>query len=104
AGEPSTDPAFLPPEVAHDGRLEVLEQRLRDYENRAGQEREASERLSNALSAVQDGVAGTQEQISALTERLAAIEHGGGGLHEALNAALARLAGAGGGTRETPPP
>src|SRR5262245_31730117 len=56
-GEPVTDPAFLPPEVAHDGRLEVLEQRLRDHDNRAGQEREASERLSNAVSAVQDRVA-----------------------------------------------
>src|SRR5262245_35854962 len=102
AGEPATDPAFLPPEVAHDGRLEVLEQRLRDYENRAGQEREASERLSNAVSAVQDRVAGAQEQISALAERLAAIEHGVGGLHEALNAALARLTAAELATGKTP--
>src|SRR5262245_3055101 len=101
-GEPATDPAFLPPEVAHEGRLEVLEQRLRDYENRAGQEREASERLSNAVSAVQDRVAGTHEQISALAERLAAIEHGVGGLHEALNTALARLAAAESSSGKTP--
>jgi len=102
AGEPVTDPAFLPPEVAHEGRLEVLEQRLRDYENRAGQEREASERLSNAVSAVQDRLAGTQDQISALTERLAAIEHGVGGLHEALNGALARLTAAESTSGKTP--
>jgi signal recognition particle receptor subunit beta/uncharacterized coiled-coil protein SlyX len=101
-GEPGTDPAFLPPEVAHEGRLEVLEQRLRDYENRAGQEREASERLSNAVSAVQDRIAGTQEQLSALTERLAAIEHGVGGLHEALNAALGRLMAAESAAGKTP--
>jgi signal recognition particle receptor subunit beta/predicted nucleic acid-binding Zn-ribbon protein len=101
-GEPVTDPAFLPPEVAHEGRLEVLEQRLRDYENHAGQEREASERLSNAVSAVQDRVAGAQEQIAALSERLAAIEHGVGGLHEALNAALGRLAAAESATGKTP--
>lgn len=101
-GSPGTDPAFLPPEVAHEGRLEVLEQRLRDYENRAGQEREASERLSNAVSAVQDRIAGTQEQLSALTERLAAIEHGVGGLHEALNAALGRLMAAESAAGKTP--
>jgi signal recognition particle receptor subunit beta/uncharacterized coiled-coil protein SlyX len=102
AGEPVTDPAFLPPEVAHEGRLEVLEQRLRDSENRAGQEREASERLSNAVSAVQDRVTGAQEQLTSLVERLAAVEHGIGGLHEALNAALARLAAAESSAGKTP--
>jgi mutual gliding-motility protein MglA len=94
ATEVPTEPAFLPVEIAHDGRLEVLEQRLRESENRAGQEREATERLSAAVSAVQDGVAGAQEHLAAMAERLAAVERGVGGLHEALGSAMGRLAAA----------
>ncbi|MFY9552603.1 MAG: ADP-ribosylation factor-like protein [Thermoanaerobaculia bacterium] len=94
AAELVTDPAFLPAEAAQEGRIELLEQRLRESEIRAGQEREASERLATAVSAVQDRVSGSQEQLAALAERLAAVEHGVGGLHEALGSALSRLAAA----------
>ena len=111
ASSPDTDPAvmpretarisdmdpgarFLPAEAAHDERVDVLEQRFQEAESRALREREAVERLSDAVAATENRVAGLTEHLSALGERLAAVERGVGGLHEALGGALQRLAAA----------
>jgi len=85
-------PTFLPAEVAHDERIEVLEQRLRESDVRAGREREAAERLSGAVAGIQDHVAAASEHLSALAERLSVVERSIGGLHETLGSALQRLA------------
>lgn len=89
--EPS-QPAFLPSEAAQDERIELLEQRLREADDRGAREREAAERLGEAVASVQERVAAASTQLVALAERLAAIEQGVGGLHETLGSALQRLA------------
>ncbi len=85
--------AFLPAEVARDERLVMLEERLKESDARAGREREAAERLSAAVSGVQDRVAAETEHLCALAERLSTVERGVGSLHEAMGAALEKLAG-----------
>jgi mutual gliding-motility protein MglA len=85
-------PAFLPAETAQDERLELLEQRLREADDRGAREREAAERLGEAVASVQERVAAASTQLAALAERLASIEQGVGGLHQALGSALERLA------------
>jgi signal recognition particle receptor subunit beta/predicted nucleic acid-binding Zn-ribbon protein len=92
APEPETQPALLPAETAQDERIELLEQRLREADDRAGREREAAERLGEAVSSVQERVTAASAQLAALGERLAAVEQGVGGLHEALGSALQRFA------------
>ena len=90
--EPVGVPEFLPAEPAGDGRVDWLEQRLQASEDRAGQEREASERLMQMVSALERRVDGTNETLSALAEKLAGLEKGVGGLHETVHAAVQRLA------------
>ena len=85
-------PAFLPNETAQDERIELLEQRLREADDRAAREREAAERLGEAVSSVQERVAAASTQLAALGERLAAVEQGVGSLHETLGSALQRFA------------
>ena len=84
-------PAFLPAETAQDERIELLEQRLREADDRAAREREAADRLGEAVSSVQERVAAASTQLAALGDRLAAVEQGIGGLHEALGSALQRF-------------
>jgi signal recognition particle receptor subunit beta len=90
--EPTTDPAFLPPEAAADGRIDGLEQRLQAAENRADHEREASEPLSQAIAALRERADAWNTHLSDLAERLAAIEKGVGGLHETIGSLLQRIA------------
>ncbi len=93
SAEPAAASAFLTAEAAHDDRIDVLEQRLREVDARAGREREASERLFETVASTEGRLAAAIEHVSALTERLSAVERGVGGLHEALGSALQRLAG-----------
>ncbi len=98
AGEPvsaesGAASAFLTAEAAHDDRIDVLEQRLREVDGRAGREREAAERLFETVASTEGRLAAAIDHVSALTERLSAVERGVGGLHEALGSALQRLAG-----------
>ncbi|MEX0880773.1 MAG: ADP-ribosylation factor-like protein [Thermoanaerobaculia bacterium] len=83
--------AFLPAEVAHDDRIELLELRVREADDRASRERETAERLGQAVSSVQERVAAASGELAALAERLTAIEKGVGGLQESLGSALQRL-------------
>ncbi|HEY3202280.1 MAG TPA: ADP-ribosylation factor-like protein [Thermoanaerobaculia bacterium] len=88
---PVTDPAFLPTEVALEEKVDVLEQRLREAEDRAGREREAAERLGSVVASIEERVSGTTEHLSAIVERFASLEKNVGGLHEALGSFLQRL-------------
>jgi signal recognition particle receptor subunit beta/uncharacterized coiled-coil protein SlyX len=83
---------FLTAEAAHDDRVDILEQRLREVDARAGREREAAERLFETVAATEARLAAAVEHLSAMTERLSAVERGVGGIHEALGSALQRLA------------
>ena len=92
--EPPThdEPAFLASEAAASvERIALLEQRLQDAASRAAREREAAERLDQAVSAIQERVAATLEHLSSFGDRLAALEKGVGSLQEALAAAHQRI-------------
>ncbi len=90
--EPTTDPAFLPSEAAGSGRIELVEERLREAENRAAREREAAERLGQVVTALQERVTATIEHLAAFGDRLGAIDRGMGGLHDAIGSLSSRLA------------
>ena len=90
--EAAPEAVFLPAEAAHDPRVDMLEQRLRDSESQAGREREAAERLSQAVAGIENRVAATGEHLASLAERLSGLERGVGALHEAMAAALERIA------------
>ncbi len=85
------EPGFLPAEAAHDPRIDVLEQRLREADSHAAGEREAAERLSQAVAVIQDRVAAATEHLSALAERFSSLERGVGGLQESFAKSLERL-------------
>jgi hypothetical protein len=89
--ETATDPAFLPAAAVEDGRIVLLEERLREAEDRASREREAAERTSEAVAALHSRIEATTEHLSALAERLGSIEKGVGSLHEAIGSALQRI-------------
>ena len=93
--EPATDPAFLPSESAgrDDGRVELIEQRLHEADERAKRAGESSERLSRALTELRERSEASNGQLAALTERLASLEKAVGGLHESLAPLLQRVAG-----------
>ncbi len=90
----ATDPAFLPSGAearAAGERLALLEERLRGAEGRAEREREAAERLGQAVSTAHERVAAATEHLSSLGERLAFVEKGVAALHEALGSLSQRL-------------
>jgi mutual gliding-motility protein MglA len=89
--EAEAEPAFLSTDAASDGRIDLLEQRLREAESRSFREREAAERLDQSVAAMQERVAATLEHLASIGDRLGALEKAVSGLNEALQAVHQRV-------------
>jgi len=89
--EPVTDPAFLPAEVAWEERVAVLEQRLREADERAARERETAERFGEALSSLRERVDAAHEHLVSTGERFTALERSLGGVQGSVGALGERL-------------
>jgi signal recognition particle receptor subunit beta len=90
-GEPVPGPEFLPAETAHFERVDLLEQRLREADDRASRERETAERLDQRVGSLQGRVAEVIEQLADVGNRCRTMENSVIGLQEAIGSFIHRL-------------
>jgi signal recognition particle receptor subunit beta/predicted nucleic acid-binding Zn-ribbon protein len=90
--ETQTDPSFLPPDTVRDERIELLERRLREMDDRSSAAGHAAERLQGAVASLESQVAGLLERLGGMAGRMQDLEHGVSSLQQALSAASERIA------------
>ena len=87
-----TEPSFLPPDSVRDERIELLERRLRELDDRSGAGRDAAERLQHAVSSLESQFASVLQSVAAMADRVQGLETGIAGLQQSLAAASERMA------------
>jgi signal recognition particle receptor subunit beta/predicted nucleic acid-binding Zn-ribbon protein len=84
-------PTFLPPDSVRDERIELLERRLREMDERAGAGRGETERLQNSVATLESQVASLLQNVQGMTDRLHGLDRSLSGLQEAIAAATERI-------------
>jgi signal recognition particle receptor subunit beta/predicted nucleic acid-binding Zn-ribbon protein len=92
AGGGGDEPSFLPADSVRDERLDLLERRLREMDERAGAGRGETERLHDTVATLESKVASLLQSVAAMSERVQGLETGISGLREAIEAASERAA------------
>ena len=86
------EPSFLPADSVRDERIDLLERRLREMDERAGAGRGDTERLHNAVATLESQLASLLQSVAAMSERVQGLERGISGLQESINSAAERTA------------
>jgi len=92
AGPGDNEPSFLPPDSVRDERIELLERRLRELDDRSGAGRDAAERLQHTVSSLESQFTSVLQSVAAMADRVQGLETGIAGLQQALAAASERIA------------
>jgi len=84
-------PSFLPPDSVRDERIELLERRLRELDERSARGGDAAERLNHTVASLESQVASMVNSVASMADRVEGLEKNLSGLQEAIAAASQKL-------------
>ncbi|HEX4441235.1 MAG TPA: hypothetical protein VH854_14250 [Thermoanaerobaculia bacterium] len=87
-------PSFLPPDSVRDDRIELLERRLHELDDRSARSGDAAERLNHSVASLESQVASMLQSVASMADRVQGLEKGLSGLQETIAAASEKLGSA----------